>query len=167
MGPFKHKVDDGLEIRKAAFECMYTLLDTCLDRVDISAFVATLVEGLKDHYDIKMLAHLMVIRLASVAGPVLLESLDQLIDPLRTTLATKSKEGAVKQEVERNDELIRSALRAIVAVTKIPNVESNIKFEEFLHQVVRVGEIGEKFASIKAEADQHGEINADAMDIGY
>lgn len=35
LGPFKHKVDDGLEIRKASYECMYTLLDSCLDRIGI------------------------------------------------------------------------------------------------------------------------------------
>jgi len=164
LGPFKHKVDDGLEIRKAAFECMYTLLDTCLDRVNVPAFIANLVDGLKDHYDIKTLSHLMLIRLASVAGPALLEGLDQLVEPLRATVATKAKEGAVSQEVERNDELIRSSLRAIAAITRIPNVESNAKFAEFLKQTVTSGEVADKFAAIKAEGER-AESSADSMDL--
>ena len=61
MGPFKHTVDDGLDIRKAAFECMYTLLDSCLDRIDIFQFLDKVEEGLKDHYDIKMLIYLMLV----------------------------------------------------------------------------------------------------------
>lgn len=163
LGPFKHKVDDGLEIRKAAFECMYTLLDSCLDRVDIPGFISNLVDGLKDHYDIKMLGHLMLIRLSAVAGPALLEGLDQLVEPLRATIGTKAKEGAVKQEVERNDELIRSSLRAIAAITRIPNVESNVKFEEFLRQTVKTGEFGEKFAAIRAESEQLA--TSETMDV--
>jgi cullin-associated NEDD8-dissociated protein 1 len=164
LGPFKHKVDDGLELRKAAFECMYTLLDTCLDRVDIPSFIVNLVGGLKDHYDVKMLAHLMLVRLAVVAGPALLEGLDQLVEPLRQTLGSKPKESAVKQEVERNDELIRSALRAIYSITRIPNVETNHKFEEFLKQSIKTGEFAEKFAAIKAESEQ-AEGVADPMDL--
>ena len=54
MGPFKHEVDDGLDLRKAAFECMYTLLDTCVDRLDIFEFLSHVQDGLKDHYDIKV-----------------------------------------------------------------------------------------------------------------
>ncbi len=70
------QVDEGLENRKAAYEAMNTLLETCVDRLDVSAFIAQLVEGLKDpSYDIKMLSHLMVIRLANSAGAQLLESL--------------------------------------------------------------------------------------------
>jgi len=165
LGPFKHKVDDGLEIRKAAYECLYTLLDTCLDRVDIPAFITNLVDGLKDHYDIKMLAHLMLIRLSTLAGAALLEGLDQLVEPFRSTLGTKPKEGAVKQEVERNDELIRSSLRAIVAIAKIPNSESNAKWEEFLKQNIMTGELGEKFAAIKAEGEHAEGSGADAMEM--
>lgn len=64
MGPFKHTVDDGLDIRKAAFECMYTLLEQGLDRVDINQFLEHVQAGLRDHYDIKMLTYLMTARLA-------------------------------------------------------------------------------------------------------
>ena len=54
MGPFKHTVDDGLDLRKAAFECMYTLLETCLARLDIFEFLSQVENGLRDHYDIKV-----------------------------------------------------------------------------------------------------------------
>ena len=51
---------------------MYTLLDACLDRIDIFEFLTHVEDGLKDHYDVKMLTYLMVVRLANLApGPVL------------------------------------------------------------------------------------------------
>ena len=54
MGPFKQIKDGGLDTRKVAFECMYTLLDNSLDRLDIFEFLQHLEDGLKDHYDIKV-----------------------------------------------------------------------------------------------------------------
>jgi len=161
LGPFKHKVDDGLEIRKAAFECLYTLLDTCLDRINIPAFIVNLVEGLKDHNDIKTLSHLMLIRLSAIAGAALLEGLDQLVEPLRATIVNKPKEGAVKQEVERNDEMIRSTLRAVVAIARVPNADSNLKFDELIKQV-KSGEHATQYLAIKAEGEQHE--GSDPMD---
>ena len=44
---------------------MYTLLDTCVDRLDIFEFLSRVQDGLKDHYDIKMLTYLMVARYTS------------------------------------------------------------------------------------------------------
>ena len=74
MGPFKHTVDDGLDIRKAAFECMYTLLEQGLDRVDIMQFLEHVQAGLRDHYDIKMLTYLMTSRLAVLCPSAVLQS---------------------------------------------------------------------------------------------
>jgi cullin-associated NEDD8-dissociated protein 1 len=165
LGPFKHKVDDGLENRKAAYEAMNTLLETCLDKVDVATFIAQLVEGLKDpSYDIKMLAHLMVSRLAHSAGNALLESLDHLIEPLRTTLTFKPPQTAVKQEIERNEELVRSALRSVVAISRIENIETSIKFEEFMRTTVKQGELAEKFEAIRQQEEPEGP-GGDAMEL--
>lgn len=74
MGPFKHRVDDGLEIRKSAFECMYTLLEKCRDRVEIFAFIDRILVGLVDQPDIKMLCHLTLVRLSIVSPTAVAQS---------------------------------------------------------------------------------------------
>jgi cullin-associated NEDD8-dissociated protein 1 len=79
MGPFKHTVDDGLDIRKAAFECMYTLLEQGLERVDIMQFLEHVIGGLRDHYDIKMLTYLMTARLAHLCPSPVLQSKSEFI----------------------------------------------------------------------------------------
>jgi cullin-associated NEDD8-dissociated protein 1 len=69
LGPFKHRIDDGLELRKAAFECLDILL-TALPHVlqQQPAFLAALESGLKDHQDVKAPAHLMLVKLAASPG---------------------------------------------------------------------------------------------------
>ena len=58
-----------------------------------------------DHYDIKMLTYLMVARLAVLCPTAVLQRLDRLVEPLRSTCTTKVKANAVKQEYEKQDEL--------------------------------------------------------------
>ena len=45
--------------------------------------------------------------------------LDSLVDPLQKTIHFKPKQDAVKQEVDRNEDMIRSALRAIASLNRI------------------------------------------------
>lgn len=73
MGPFKHTVDDGLDLRKAAFECMYTLLESCLDRMEMFEFIHQIEGGLRDTYDIKMLTYLILIRLSELCPSALVQ----------------------------------------------------------------------------------------------
>ncbi|CAJ0942869.1 unnamed protein product [Ranitomeya imitator] len=143
MGPFKHTVDDGLDVRKAAFECMYTLLESCLDQLDIYEYLNHVEDGLKDHYDIRRL--------------------DQLIEPLRATCTTKVKAGSVKQEFEKQDELKRSAMRTITALLTIPEVETSHSMAEFLMQIRANPELSSLMENI--QKDSVTACSTEMMDI--
>ncbi|KAL1924349.1 uncharacterized protein VTP21DRAFT_7384 [Calcarisporiella thermophila] len=168
MGPFKHRVDDGLEIRKSAFECMYTLLETCLERIDIFKFMDRVLEGLKDQHDIKMLAHLMLIRLAAISPTALTQKLDETVEPLRATLNHQVKQNAVKQEIEKNTELVRSALRAICTLARLSEPAVTPKFDGLLREVrSATGPLAEEYRSILAEVESAGASGhrGDYMDL--
>jgi len=83
MGPFKHVVDDGLDLRKAAFECLYTLGDRCLDRLDVFDYMSHVENGLKDQHDIKLLTFLMIIRLANKCPLQLAQRVDKFADLIK------------------------------------------------------------------------------------
>lgn len=151
MGPFKHTVDDGLDIRKAAFECMYTLLEQGLDRVDIMLFLEHVQAGLSDHYDIKMLTYLMTARLATLCPSAVLQRLDDFVDPLQATCTLKVKANSVKQEFEKQDELKRSALRAVAALASIPKADKNKKLSEFLILISKTPELQPLYESVQKD----------------
>ncbi|KAK2158819.1 hypothetical protein LSH36_163g01004 [Paralvinella palmiformis] len=178
MGPFRHTVDDGLDIRKkelirevemgpfrhtAAFECMYTLLDSCLDRIDIFEFLSHVEDGLNDHYDIKMLTYLMLVRLANLCPNAVLQHLDSIIEPLRATCTSKVKANSVKQEFEKQDELKRSAMRAVASLLHIPDADKSPLMNEFLSQVKSNPELSSMFENILRDVSCSGS-DASLMD---
>ncbi|XP_045773917.1 cullin-associated NEDD8-dissociated protein 1 [Maniola jurtina] len=163
MGPFKHSVDDGLDLRKAAFECMYTLLGTCLDRLDVFEFLRHVEDGLRDHYDIKMLTYLMCARLAQLCPAVVLQRLESLVEPLRATCTMKVKANSVKQEYEKQDELKRSALRAAAALLQIPDADKNPHLMDFVTQIKSFPDLQPIFESILKDSTGAG-VDSNLMD---
>ncbi|XP_035244264.1 cullin-associated NEDD8-dissociated protein 2 [Anguilla anguilla] len=164
MGPFKHTVDDGLDVRKAAFECMYTLLDSCLDCLDIFEYLNHVEEGLKDHYDIRMLTFIMLARLSSLSPSAVLQRLDRLVEPLRATCTTKVKAGSVKQEFEKQEELRRSAMRAVAALLSIAEAQKSPAMADFASQIRSCAEMSSIFESIQRDTSSSACGPTDAMD---
>ncbi|PON60377.1 Coatomer beta subunit [Parasponia andersonii] len=192
LGPFKHIVDDGLELRKAAFECVDTLLDSCLDQVNPSSFIVPyLRSGLDDpywerffdlweldfhakpdngllclllicdsfgnlalcadHYDVKMPCHLILSKLSEKCPSAVLAVLDSLVDPLQKTINFKPKQDAVKQEVDRNEDMIRSALRAIASLNRISGGDCSLKFKNLMNEISKSPTLWDKYYSIRNE----------------
>ncbi|EDO33775.1 predicted protein, partial [Nematostella vectensis] len=77
---------------------------------------------------------------------------DILVEPLRQTLQTKVKANSVKQEFEKQDELKRSALRAVVALLYIPDSDKSPLLNDFLAQIKSSPELGTMFESIQKDA---------------
>lgn len=54
LGMFTEKFDDGLDARKTAFECLFTVLERCYDFVTIPEYLHEVSKGLNDQHDIQV-----------------------------------------------------------------------------------------------------------------
>ena len=137
MGPFKHKVDDGLEIRKSAYEMLYSLLDTpsSRQRLDIVAFYDRIVAGIADEHEIKILCCLVLSKLLVLEPVESARRMDSLAQQFRLVLAFKPKENAVKQELERLAEQNRAVVKISVAFSKALGAEESKGWKDYFEWV--------------------------------
>ena len=114
MGPFKHKIDDGLEIRKvcdtkkwkqklsklnnilsqnfqAAFECLLSLLGTCQAQLDLNEFLDHIESGFRDDYDVKFLAFQILMRVIQQSPQTLATKMEKFIEHFKAVLNARVK----------------------------------------------------------------------------
>lgn len=146
MGPFKHKVDDGLELRKvrdvpvlhidasfqlrrtnihqSAYETLYASLDTAFSVAHVSEFFDRILAGLEDEQDIRTICNLMTSKLIPIAPEETQRYLDQLSERYSAVLSFKPKDNAVKQELEKAQEASMGILKVTRELSKaFPNAE--------------------------------------------
>ncbi|KAL2830542.1 armadillo-type protein [Aspergillus cavernicola] len=124
MGPFKHKVDDGLELRKSAYETLYAALDTSFSISHLSELFDRIIAGVDDEQDIRIVCNLMTSKLITLAPGETQRQLDNLSEHYTTVLSFKPKESAVKQEIEKAQEASTGVLKITHELSKaFPNAE--------------------------------------------
>lgn len=138
MGPFTIKVDDGMDVRKSAYETLYSLMETSFSRLNILPFYDRIIAGLSDEHDIRGLCNLMLTKLVVLDPEETARRLDAIAGAFRSTLSVKLKDNAVKQEIEKQDEAIKSVLRVTLMLNdKIPAAASTMGTATGLHQTWR------------------------------
>ncbi|GLV39340.1 Cullin-associated and neddylation-dissociated 1 [Carabus blaptoides fortunei] len=93
---------------------------------------------------------------------IVLQRLDRLVEPLRVTCTMKVKANSVKQEYEKQDELKRSAMRAVVTLLTIPDADKNPHLSEFVSQIKSATDLQPIFESI--QKDTSGLMDCFLMD---
>ena len=66
-----------------------------------------------------MPCHLILTKLAEKCGSAVLAALNEVVEPLERTISCKVKADAVKQEKDRNEDIVRSALRSLDSLSRI------------------------------------------------
>ena len=94
----------------------------------------------------------------------MLQKLDKLVEPLKNTCTTKVKANSVKQEYEKQDELKRSAMRAVAAPMNIPGADKHPQLNEFLTQIKSTPELANLFESIQKDS---GDSSSHQMDLSW
>lgn len=138
MGPFKHKVDDGTDIRKSAYETLYALLDDpgSRSRLDMSAFYDRIVAGIADEHEIKILCCLVLSKLLTIAPTESVRRLDTLAQQFRLVLSFKPKENAVKQELEKLAEQNKAVVRVSASFNKsLTGTEESRAWKDYFEYV--------------------------------
>ena len=90
------------------------------------------------------------------------EGIEKLIDQLKLTIQSKVKANAVKQEHEKQEELKRSALRAVAALLTIPDSDKSVVLSEFISQIKGNQETAALFESVQNDSASGG---IEAMEV--
>lgn len=141
MGPFKHQVDDGLEVRKNAYETVYSLMETAPTRIDTPRVYDRVVAGVTDDRSIQTLCNLMITKLAVTEADQTARRLDDIATQFTAVVAVKLKENAVRQEVEKADEAKKAVMKVALELLKLfPNEANNkTKWSSFLDEMKQAG----------------------------
>ncbi|KAK6348882.1 hypothetical protein TWF730_009648 [Orbilia blumenaviensis] len=116
MGPFKHKVDDGLELRKTAYDTLFTIIEVAYARMNPAQIYDRIIAGLGDEHEVQIICNLMLGKLVVIGKDDVVKRLDSIAEKYKVTLSIKAKDNAVKQELEKMSELNRSILRTTLAI---------------------------------------------------
>jgi len=155
LGPFKHRVDDGLPLRKSAYQCMDTLLDSAASKIDLNDFIIHLRNGATDESpDIQMLTYQTFYKLAHNHGPAIISSLDELPDALMDGIKVKLNEAKGTKDAERAKDILKSACKALYAMFTIPNAAKAKKYHSFYCRVEKTKILIPMIADLKKEESQ-------------
>ena len=120
LGPFKHTVDDGHDLRKSAYECCAAIVAALHGSgIPAQSFAGALASGLGDSYDIKLLCTSIAITMCTTQVSAMTERVEAMTVPIEKTLNIRLKSDAVKQEADRHEDMLRATLRLVDAITKL------------------------------------------------
>jgi len=136
LGPFKHKVDDGLPLRKAVYNVATSLLAAYPDKItQKSRFMDFVLQGFNDGEDIQALSCQLVSDLCARKDrpeETVVMKLGELLDPFDRCITRAIKQIQAKQQVGRANDTLRLYVRTLKSVEVVAEMVCHKTFTDFV-----------------------------------
>lgn len=125
LGPFKHKIDEGRPIRKAALVLLDTIFEKMPERINVPITCDTIIIGLSDPDDdcVSQTLHVLI-KLVKWAPGAVVGQMNNILEKLPSILKEPAS-GTTKTS-------IRIAVKAIEKMSAISDMETNTLFQKFM-----------------------------------
>uniref|UniRef100_A0A7S1ETS8 TATA-binding protein interacting (TIP20) domain-containing protein n=1 Tax=Timspurckia oligopyrenoides TaxID=708627 RepID=A0A7S1ETS8_9RHOD len=152
LGPFKYTEDDGLPLRKTSFECLISLVKFRIVPATSEDTVPIFKEGLRDHADVRTLAHLYLdslIRKGYIS--LIVPCISDIVEAFNERLNEKPKPNAVRQEEQQRTDAIRSIIRSSQLLNNVPEISLHPDFISYLQTMLKNPEHSALYTAISSE----------------
>jgi len=139
LGPFKHKVDDGLPLRKFAYTLCTSLLAAYPEQVASPAVIDLVLQGLADSEDVQVICCQLLQDLCSWSFALfrIIGRIGDLVEPFDRCIMRCIKQVQAKQQVGRAMDMLRLYARTLKVVEPIAEANQHKAFVDFMSRVMK------------------------------
>merc|ERR1712060_292918 len=139
LGPFKHKVDDGLPLRKFAYTVSTSLLSAYPEQIASPALIDLVLQGLADNEDVQVISCQLLQDLCSWSFALfrIIGRIGDLVEPFDRCILRCIKQVQAKQQVGRAMDMLRLYARTLRVVEPIAETNQHKVFTDFMSRILK------------------------------
>eukprot|EP00435_Cladocopium_sp_Y103_P051972 s856_g16.t1 len=139
LGPFKHKVDDGLPLRKFAYTVCCSLLAAYPEQVASPTIIDLVLQGMGDNEDIQVICCQLLQDLCSWNFALfrIMGRVGDLVEPFDRCIMRWIKQVQAKQQVGRAMDMLRLYARTLKVVEPIAEANQHKVFVDFMGRILK------------------------------
>jgi len=139
LGPFKHKVDDGLPLRKFAYTVCTSLLAAYPEQTASPALIDLVLQGLADNEDVQVICCQLLQDLCSWSFALfrIIGRIGDIVEPFDRCIMRCIKQVQAKQQVGRATDMLRLYARTLKVVEPIAEANQHKMFVDFMSRIMK------------------------------
>eukprot|EP00441_Pelagodinium_beii_P034026 CAMPEP_0197642028 /NCGR_PEP_ID=MMETSP1338-20131121/15800_1 /TAXON_ID=43686 ORGANISM="Pelagodinium beii, Strain RCC1491" /NCGR_SAMPLE_ID=MMETSP1338 /ASSEMBLY_ACC=CAM_ASM_000754 /LENGTH=1271 /DNA_ID=CAMNT_0043215093 /DNA_START=14 /DNA_END=3826 /DNA_ORIENTATION=+ len=139
LGPFKHKVDDGLPLRKSAYSVCTSLLAAYPEQIASPALIDVVLQGMADNEDVQVICCQLLQDLCSLSFAAfrIVGRVGDLVEPFDRCIMRCIKQVQAKQQVGRAMDMLRLYARTLKVVEPLAEANQHKVFMDFMSRVMK------------------------------